>query len=146
MRKFLKLMKFVGFFSRGRWEWTWAPFRVDFGTILGAVGTQNRKKGDPETLAKSNGKNMTRAFPTKGEGRPLKLVFSILQRILIDIRHSTSCHKGTVADMDLYTHVRMMLHIHICPFQSQLIVVAGRGRICTGHVCASTLCRHGWLL
>ena len=47
--KVLKSMEFLGFFSGGRWEWIWAPFRVDLGTILGAAGRQNRKKGDPET-------------------------------------------------------------------------------------------------
>ena len=45
-----KIHEICGFFSGGRWEWTWAPFRVDFETILGAVGKQNWKKGGPETL------------------------------------------------------------------------------------------------
>ena len=43
---------------------------MDFGTILGAVG---RKKGDPETLAKNDGKKVTQAFPRnseKGGGGP----------------------------------------------------------------------------
>ena len=91
MRKLLKSMKFVGFFSGGRWEWTWAPFRVDFGTILGAVGTQNRKKGDPETLTKNDGtKSDARLFgelrgtPGKGGGRPLKLVNHIPKTTHID--------------------------------------------------------------
>ena len=53
--KVVKITEICWFFSGGRWEWTWAPFRVDFGTILGAVGRQNRKKGDPETLTKNDG-------------------------------------------------------------------------------------------
>ena len=51
------------------------------------LGTQNRKKGDPETLAKNDGKQMMRAFPGNsgtGGGWPLKLVNSILQRTLIE--------------------------------------------------------------
>ena len=63
MRKLLKSVKFVRFFSGGRWEWTWAPFRVDFGSILGAVGTQNRKKGDPETFTKNDGKKVWQDVP-----------------------------------------------------------------------------------
>ena len=35
MRKLLKSSKFVVFFSGGRWEWIWVPFRLDFVTILG---------------------------------------------------------------------------------------------------------------
>ena len=64
---FLKLKKFVGFFSGGRWEWTWAPFRVDFGTILGAVGCPKSKKGDPETLTKNDGKKVMRDIPANSE-------------------------------------------------------------------------------
>ena len=56
MRKLLTSVKFVCFFSGGRWEWTWAPFRTDLGTILGAAGTQNQEKGDPETLTENDGK------------------------------------------------------------------------------------------
>ena len=62
--KVVKITENCWFFSGGRWEWTWAPFRVDFGTILGACGAQNRKKGDPETLTKNDGKQIMRAFPT----------------------------------------------------------------------------------
>ena len=44
---------------------------MDFGTIFGAVGRRNRKKGDPETLTKSYGKKVTqevsgRAVPGGG--------------------------------------------------------------------------------
>ena len=67
---FKKSVKFVVFLSGGRWESTWAPFRVDFGTILEAIGSPNRKKGDPETLTKNDGNKVMRAFPAKGGGRP----------------------------------------------------------------------------
>ena len=65
--KVAKIMKIVGSFSGGRREWTWAPFRVDFGIILGPVGAQNRKKGDPETLTKNDGKKETRDFSSNAE-------------------------------------------------------------------------------
>ena len=53
VEKIVKISEICGFFSGGPWEWIWAPFRVDFGTISGAVGIQNRKKGDPATLTKN---------------------------------------------------------------------------------------------
>ena len=56
--KIEKNCEICGFFSGGRWEWTWASFRVDFETILGAIGRQSRKKGDPETLTKNDGKKV----------------------------------------------------------------------------------------
>ncbi len=68
-------MKFVGFFSGGRWEWTWAPSRVDFETILGAVGHRSREKGDPDTLTENDGKKVLQDFPRNsdtGGGRPSK--------------------------------------------------------------------------
>ena len=51
--KVVKIGEISWFFSGGRWEWTWAPFRMDFGTIFVAFGGQNPKKGDPETLTKN---------------------------------------------------------------------------------------------
>ena len=59
-------------------------------------------KGDPETLTENDEKKVMRAFPRHSEtdgGQPLKLVNSIFQGAFIDIRHSTACHKGTVADL-----------------------------------------------
>ena len=53
--KVVKIRGICGFFSGGRWEWTGVSFRLDFGIILGAVSTQNREKGDPETLTKNDG-------------------------------------------------------------------------------------------
>ena len=50
-RKLLKPTKFVGSFSGGRWEWTWAPFRVDFGTLLGAVGYPKSEKRGSRNLS-----------------------------------------------------------------------------------------------
>ena len=47
--KVVKIIEISCFFSGGRWEWTWAPFRVDFGTLLVQLGAQNQKKGDPES-------------------------------------------------------------------------------------------------
>ena len=35
---------------------------MDFGTILGAVGRQSRKKGDPETLTKNDGEKVLRSI------------------------------------------------------------------------------------
>ena len=58
-----KINEICRFFSGKHWEWTWAPFRVDLGTIWGAVGRQNRNKGDPETLTENDGTKMMRAFP-----------------------------------------------------------------------------------
>ena len=69
----LKICEICGFFSGGRWEWTWASFRVDFETILGAIGRQSRKKGDPETLTKNDGKKFCKSFrviPSRGGGGP----------------------------------------------------------------------------
>ena len=54
VEKIVKISEICRFFSGGRWDWIWAPFCVDFGTILGAVGRQSRKKGDPETLTKNH--------------------------------------------------------------------------------------------
>ena len=85
--KVAEIMKIVGSFSGGRREWTWALFRVDFGIILGPVGAQNRKKGDPETLTKNDRKKVLQDIPSNsdtGGGRPLKLVNSILKTIHID--------------------------------------------------------------
>ena len=48
---------------------------MDFGTILGAVGRQSRKKGDPETLTKSHGKTLTQVItedPEREGGGALK--------------------------------------------------------------------------
>ena len=42
--KVVKITEICWFFSGGRWEWTWAPFRVDFGTLLGAVGCPKVEK------------------------------------------------------------------------------------------------------
>ena len=36
--KVVKINEIRRFFSGGRWEWTWGQFRVDLGTILGALG------------------------------------------------------------------------------------------------------------
>ena len=58
--KITKITEICGFFSGGRWEWTWASFRVDFETIWGAIGRQSRKKGDPETLTENDGKKVLR--------------------------------------------------------------------------------------
>jgi len=75
--KIEKISEICGFFSGGRWEWIWAPFRMDFGTILGAVGRRSRKKGDPETLTKNDGKKVlqelsanSRVIPAGGVGGP----------------------------------------------------------------------------
>ena len=54
VEKIVKVIEICRFFSGGRWDWIWAQFFVDFGTILGAVGRQSRKKGDPETLTKNH--------------------------------------------------------------------------------------------
>ena len=85
--KIAKISEICGFFSGGRWEWTWAPFRIDFETILGAVGRRSRKKGDPESLTENDGKTVLQDFSTNfetGGGRPLKLVNSIFKTIHID--------------------------------------------------------------
>ena len=66
--KVVKITEICRFFSGGRWDWIWAPFSVDFGTILGAVGRQSRKKGDPETLTKNHGKKVTQVI-TEDPGR-----------------------------------------------------------------------------
>ena len=65
-----KINEICRFFSGKHWEWTWAPFRVDLGTIWGAVGRQNRNKGDPETLTENDKKRDVRLF---GWGWPPKL-------------------------------------------------------------------------
>ena len=63
VEKTMKIDEICRFFSGGRWDWTWAPFLVDFVTILGAVARQNRQKGDPETLTKNDGtKSSARLF------------------------------------------------------------------------------------
>ena len=62
--------KFSGSSSEGRWEWTWAPFRSDFVTILKAFGGQNRKKGDPETLTTNDGTKSLARRSDWGGGRP----------------------------------------------------------------------------
>ena len=67
IEKIVKISEICWFFSGGPWEWIWVPFQVDFGTISGAVGTQNRKKGDPETLTKNDGTKVTQAFPSNAD-------------------------------------------------------------------------------
>ena len=74
VEKIVKIIEICRFFSGGRWDWIWAPFFVDFGTILGAVGRQSRKKGDPESLTKSHGKKVTQVItedPEREGGVPL---------------------------------------------------------------------------
>ena len=75
--KIAKICEICGFFLGGRWEWIWAPFRMDFVTILGAVGRRSRKKCDPETLTKNDGKKVlqelsanSRVIPAGGVGGP----------------------------------------------------------------------------
>ena len=73
--KIVKVSEICRFFSGGRWDWIWAPFSVDFGTILGAVGRQSRKKGDPETLTKNHGTKSHAGHygrPREGGGGSLK--------------------------------------------------------------------------
>ena len=77
--KVVKINEICGFFSGGRWEWTWAPFRMDFVTILGAFGKQNRKKGGPETLTKNAWKKGLQGFagwPETEGGGPSKSTLS----------------------------------------------------------------------
>ena len=62
-----KINEICRFFSGKHWEWTWAPFRVDSGTLLVQLGGQNRKQGDPETFTKNDGKKVTRQFPSNGD-------------------------------------------------------------------------------
>ena len=52
--KLLKSTEFVESFSGGCW--IWGPFWEQ-------LVAQNRKKGDPETLAKNDGKKVMRDFP-----------------------------------------------------------------------------------
>ena len=69
--KIEKIIEICRFFSGGRWDWMWVQFFVDFGTILGAVGRQSRKKGDPETLTEIIEKKSCEAFrktPVRGGG------------------------------------------------------------------------------
>ena len=54
VEKIVKISEICRFFSGGRWDWIWAPFSVDFGTTLRAVGRQSRKKDDPEILTKKH--------------------------------------------------------------------------------------------
>ena len=67
MRKLLKSLKFVGFSREG----AGSGLGLHFGWILGPfwehVDAQNRKKGDPETLRKNDGKKETQDFSTKAE-------------------------------------------------------------------------------
>ena len=35
--KVVKITEICWFFSGGRWEWTWVPFRVDFGNHFGSM-------------------------------------------------------------------------------------------------------------
>ena len=42
--KIVKINEIAGFFSEGPWEWTRAPFRMDFGTTVGAVGYLKSEK------------------------------------------------------------------------------------------------------
>ena len=73
VEKIVKIIEICRFFSGGRWDWIWAPFCVDFGTILGAVGRQSRKKGDAEALSKNDGKKSCKTFrgiPSWGGGGP----------------------------------------------------------------------------
>ena len=75
VRKLLKSVKFVGSFPGGRWEWTWGPLRVDFGTILGAFGCRKWKECNPEILTKSHWKKVTRVItghPVREGGGALK--------------------------------------------------------------------------
>ena len=71
VRKLLKSVKFVGSFPGGRWEWTWGPFRVDFGTILGACGC---RKSERMQCRNSNEKSLKKSHaghyetPRKGGG------------------------------------------------------------------------------
>ena len=71
-------MKFIGFPREG----AGSGLGLHFGWILGPfweqLGAQSRKKGDPGTLAKSDGKKVMRAFPgnsEKGGGRPLNQLY-----------------------------------------------------------------------
>ena len=63
VEKIEKVIEICRFFSGGRWDWIWAPFWMDFGTILGAVGRQSRKKGDAETLTKNQWKKVAQDIP-----------------------------------------------------------------------------------
>ena len=66
--KVWKISEICGFFS---WEGAGSGFGLHFGWFLGPfweqLGAQSRKKGDPETLAKNDGKKETQDFPSNSD-------------------------------------------------------------------------------
>ena len=65
--KVVKITEICWFFSGGRWEWTWAPFRVDFRTILGACGCPKSEKRRSRNLKEKQWKKETQDFPANSE-------------------------------------------------------------------------------
>ena len=64
--KVLKISEIVGFSREGAGSGL-GSILMEFVTILGAFGKQNRKKGGPETLTKNEWKKVLRDFSRKFE-------------------------------------------------------------------------------
>jgi hypothetical protein len=108
------------FFSERLWEWTWAPFRMDFEMILGPAGCPESEKGQAGDL---NGNRCTKkrreAFRacSSNSGGPLKLVSSILQgtpQDILSLHFVPQMHGGRCIYIYIYTYIHIYIYIYIC--------------------------------